>query len=388
LLTECRKVRTALRAELVDWIAGIPGELHAKLAGRGLTDPRAEAPVVATAAVWCRSYIHRRRTEVKPATAKELEYAQALLVKHIGDAVPLDRITADNARDWRAWLLSPALGQSEGTVRKHTRNAKSKFAAAVECGLIPSSPFRRLQSAVLAAKREYLGVAESERILDELPDVHWRTLWGLARYAGLPCASKTHRLTWADVDFDKGRLRVHSVKTERFEAHRERVVPMPPRLRELLLNPFSAAPAESAQVLTVGKTKSDRHARLRAAIQRARLAPVPRVLQVAHQSAETDWARTYPQHAASVWLGHSVAARVKHYLTVTDDLLDAAAGLPAVDLEATDHTRMAAHGRQTVARDSGEEHTEEAGKQAFSGKKPIEADGSRTRNHRIDSPVL
>ena len=78
------------------------------------------------------------------------------------------------------------------------------FNAAARRGIIANSPFRDLTSTSIAADREYLDVAASERVPDALPDVQWRILWRLARYAGLRCPSETHRITWADVDFDKG----------------------------------------------------------------------------------------------------------------------------------------------------------------------------------------
>ena len=43
-------------------------------------------------------------------------------------------------------------------------------------------------------------------------------------------------------------------------------------------------------------------------------------------SAETDFARTHPQHAVSKWIGHSMAVSERHDTQVTDDLIDAATG--------------------------------------------------------------
>ena len=60
----------------------------------------------------------------------------------------------------------------------------------------------------------------------------------------------------------------------------------------------------------------------------------------------------FPRHAVSKWVGHSVAVSVKHYLTVTDDLSNAAAGLDGEDLQATEQAtaRMETGGneRETV----------------------------------------
>ena len=61
-------------------------------------------------------------------------------------------------------------------------------------------------------------------------------------------------------------------------------------------------------------------------IKRAELDPISRPFQVFRQSCETEWSMTLPQHAVSVWLGHSETVSRKHYLLVPDELFDRAAG--------------------------------------------------------------
>ena len=84
-----------------------------------------------------------------------------------------------------------------------------------------------------------------------------------------------------------------------------------------------------------------------------------------------------------------MAVSLKHYLTVTDDLLDAAAGLPeGAAKSAAEGSRIDPQGAETVECDTdvvSTEKPENKGKTWFSRD---EADGSRTRNIRIDSPVL
>ena len=167
---------------------------------------------------------------------------------------------------------------------------------------------------------------------------------------------------------------------------------MTPRLREMLLYVFTVAPEGSERVLTVGAVRSHRHTVLRAAIRRAGLSPVPRVFQSARVSAETDWAAHFPQHAVSKWVGHSVRVSVEHYLCVTDDLFDAAAGL-----DSERPKKVTKKGTECSGTDGNEPETvgrrvwhlpKPLQNKGFSATKRIEADGSRTRNHRIDSPVL
>ena len=178
-------------------------------------------------------------------------------------------------------------------------------------------------------------------------------------------------------------------RPSRYANHRERIVPIVPRLRELLLDGFADAEEGAEQVLGITRTRIALHRVVGAAVKRAEVEPIARVFQTCRQSRETDWARTHPQHAVSAWLGHSVSVSIKHYLTVTDDLLDAAAGLgESAAKSAAECSGIGPQGAEPVASAKHLPHAVETGKQAFSGEKRIEADGSRTRNHRIDSPVL
>ena len=277
---------------------------------------------------------------MKPASIVELERTGELLREHFGDSTPIDAITVDGAHDWRVWLQGKTRTRAkrkgkgkarpftEATLRKFTRYAKVVFRAACKRKLIADNPFDGLTAGTIAAKRNrHITTEETESIIAALPDAQYRTLFGLARYAGLRCPSETHLLSWGDVDWERGRLHVRSPKTERYANHRERTVPIVPRLRELLLDGFADAEEGAETVLGITRTRIALHRVVGAAVKRAGIEPIARVFQTCRQSRETDWARTHPQHAVSAWLGHSVAVGVKHYLTVTDELLDAAAGL-------------------------------------------------------------
>ena len=137
-----------------------------------------------------------------------------------------------------------------------------------------------------------------------------------------------------EVDFDKGRKRVRSPKTERYADHVERIVPITPRLRELLLDAFGDAPDGQQGVLRISRNNLRRT--LNVATKRAGIDAIAKVFQTARQSCETDWTRDYPGHVAAAWLGHGEDVSRKHYLTVPDDILDAAAGMGG-ELQATEH---------------------------------------------------
>ena len=64
------------------------------------------------------------------------------------------------------------------------------------------------------------------------PNTDWRTIVALCRYGGLRCPSEVLTLKWADVDWEHGRFRVHSPKTEHHPGKEVREVPLFPELRE------------------------------------------------------------------------------------------------------------------------------------------------------------
>jgi len=69
---------------------------------------------------------------------------------------------------------------------------------------------------------------------------------------------------------------------------------------------------------------SNVHQGLEKIIKRAGLVPWDDLLQTLRRSAETDFAKRYPQHAVSRWIGHSMAVSEWHYLQVDGEILDAA----------------------------------------------------------------
>ena len=150
-------------------------------------------------------------------------------------------------------------------------------------------------------------------------------MFGLARFAGLRTPSETHRLTWADVDWERRRLSVYAPKTDT-----NRIVPITADLFPILQAAFDAAPEGTVNIVPLGSHRPNLHRGLEKFIKRAGLTPWDDLFQTLRRSAETDFARTHPQHAVSKWIGHSMAVSERHYLQVTDDLIDAAVNAPGL----------------------------------------------------------
>ena len=241
--------------------------------------------------------------------------------------------------------------------------------------------------------REYFVTREqATTVLDACPNIQWRALVGLARLAGLRVPSETRLLTWASVDWGRGRLTVRSPKTERYEGHDQRETPIVPKLAILLQDAFDAAEEGQERVITLSVNNLQRD--FQVIVRRAGLQRWPRPFQVCRQSLDTEWKMTYPDHAVDEWLGHSREVSGKHYLMVPDELFDQVAGL-AGDTSRKSAAKSAAvlpgtgsHGLATGQK--GEEpklpkKCVSRGLEAEKGNAPCRA---RTYDSRIKSPLL
>jgi integrase len=168
---------------------------------------------------------------------------------------------------------------------------------------------------------------EIEKIIAVCPNDEWRLLFGIARYAGLRIPSETQGLTWADVDFEKARLTVHSPKTERHEGHEQRVIPISPRLMQLLQQRFDSADEGEQRLITIRGQGAVRR-RVQALCEKAGVELWDRLWQTLRCSCEMSWAKSIPQYAVSQWIGHSITVSGKHYANmVPDDLYEMASGV-------------------------------------------------------------
>ena len=106
-------------------------------------------------------------------------------------------------------------------MRKHYGFAKHFFAQAIDHELIPANPFGKLVSAPVgnAARQYFVTRVETTKILATAPDAEWQLIIALSRYGGLRCPSEHLALTWADVDWERNRMTVHSSKTARHAGH-------------------------------------------------------------------------------------------------------------------------------------------------------------------------
>ena len=307
--------------ETTRWVATLDDIIHGRLAKAGLVPPRGSAKL----APFIDRYI-ADRCDVKRATATVYGHTRRNLVEHFGPDKPLREITDGAADGWRLYLIGQGL--ADNTVRRRCGIAKQFFRAAVRRKLIAHNPFADLKAAILAnAKRfYYVTQAEAEEVLEACPDAEWRLLFALSRYGGLRCPSEHLALRWADVDWDRGRILVHSPKTAHHPGGESRLVPLFPELRAPLLEVFEQAEPGTEYVITRYRdTNANLRTQLNRIIRRAGLKPWPKLFQNLRSTRETELAEQWPEHVVCAWMGNSRATARKHYLQVTDEHFEQAA---------------------------------------------------------------
>ena len=327
---------TAPDADLAGWLAAVPTVLYRRLVAVGLAAPRPEdEPVeVVTVAMLCTAF--KERAAVKPGTAAA--YGQTLdsLQAFYGAEKPITEITKASADLWRKAVATATEHEGKrkkrrttadgrlapATVAKRVHVAKQVFGKAVAWGWLEKNPFEALRAGSQAnpARAAYVAPETMEAILEACPGVQWRLVFALPRLAGLRCPSEVGGLTWGDVDTANGRLTVRSPKTEHHGGgHAVRLVPIVPRLREILQDAFdAAADGERLVVPMAGRPGANLRTTAEKIIGRASVATWPRLFQNLRASCETDWVQTFPAHVAARWLGHSPTIAAQHYLQVRD----------------------------------------------------------------------
>jgi integrase len=317
--------RCPLDNETAQWVNGLGDTLAHKLIAVGLIPERGKAKLQE----FVDGYIGQR-TDVKPRTRRNLTTAKKRLVTFFGADKNLRDITPGDADAFVLWLKER---YADGTAGRNVKQARQFFRAAVRRKLIPENPFEGVKapSEVNEARKFFVTRGVTERVLDACPDLQWRLIVALSRYASLRCPSEHFALRWTDVDWVRKRFWVSSPKTEHHEGHEGRWVPIFGELRPFLEEAFELAPEGAVYVIDQyrdpGKNLRTRMMRI---IKRAGLTPWPKLFHNLRASRETELAEKFPIHVVCKWVGHNARIAEKHYLTVRDEYFDMAAAARAL----------------------------------------------------------
>ena len=306
-------------SELAEWVRDLDAVLYDRLAAVGLLPRRqrkSEGAAPLTLGKFLDVYLSSKAGH-KPNTRRNYEQTRKYLVKYFGAGMPLADITAGHADEWRDHLFAKRLSQA--TVSREVKRARQFLRAAVRKRLLTENPFEGLPSPqqVNKQREHFVTRDDTTKLLEACPNTTWRLIVALSRYGGLRCPSEHLALTWQDGDWERGRLRVRSPKTEHHQDGEFRWVPLFPELRDALWEAHCLA-EEGATHVIAGQRDVNWRTQLERIIQRAGLKQWPRLFANLRASRATELAAEYPAHVAAAWLGHSTLVAQKHYWQVTD----------------------------------------------------------------------
>ena len=329
-LADCKALGDSPETKTRLWLDRLGDDMFDKLALARLVQARENLQLGA----WLEKYL--ASSKVKGSSLEKLKQTKLKLVEFFGKDRPLRNVNADQASDWRTWLGKTASKRTgrlltEATIKIHCGNAKQLFGDAARRKLIPESPFAHLAGGATPRDQDrHVTLPELEKILAVCPDAEWKLWFALPFFATVRVKSEMERLTWADVDFEKGRLHVVSPKTERFKGHERRTIPICPRLAELLQAQFDAAPVGTVNVLRRPRSGYTVE-KMNALILQAGVEPWSDLFVTLRASGERYWQSqgVDVQHAAKM-AGHSVATSQRHYVrSIPDEVQDRIAGKAA-----------------------------------------------------------
>lgn len=255
------------------------------------------------------------------------------LTRHFDHDPRIDRITHNDAADWRAALASGELSldnttrcdpPGETTVCKHVRSAKAIFNAAVARKLISENPFANLRGNAPEPESNWHEVTAHDmaKILDACPNDGYRALFALSRWCGLR-RDEARQLQWGDVLWDKNRVVVNArVKNPTTKWHK-RVCPIelhdhPTGLAKLLRSWFDNAPPGSPGPCH-GVDRHNLYLKVGRILDAAGVV-YEKPFHTGRKCWETDLAMRYPIHVVIAWLGNTLAVAERHYLRVPEEM--------------------------------------------------------------------
>jgi integrase len=319
----------AIDQDTAAWLGELDSVLYGRLEAVGLVPKRESEQDEArqkgiTLAGFIAQYI-AARPGMKPNTLKNYRQTERSLVDYFGTDRILAEITAGDCDEWKA--RQEAKGHAPATIGRNVKRARQYFRAAVRKNLIPENPMQDVKAPaqVNTARAFYVSREATEKIIAACPDAEWRLIVALARYGGLRTPSETFSLTWNDIDWERGRIRVPSPKTACHAGRESRMLPLFPELRPHLESVFDEAEPGTTYVITKHRIAS---ANLRTTLERictrAGVLLWERAFQNMRASRETELTQDNPLHVVTAWIGNSALIAARHYLQVTDADFDRA----------------------------------------------------------------
>jgi integrase len=316
--------------------------------------PRAN-PEKQTLDAFLKSWLKRRKTDLKSASFELYEGTAKRLLDFFGKDSSLHDITLERADDFILAQKNIAPGRegnklSDWTREQIKRHCKTFFGAAVQWGYLPANPFMGLRSKRLTTKRWCrVKPEEYHALLEVAPSLREKVAYALFYTAGLRLHEASN-LTWDCIDFQKGILLVTNreattdIPPFHIKDHEARRIPLPAHTIDLLTQWQTEAPESVPFVLLT----RERHERVKikwqtirkkglswknrysvnnvlrnfkSHVKRAGVKPVGKLtVHTPRKCAWQNWADYLPMNVVKELMGHSnISTTQEFYLAVDRD---------------------------------------------------------------------
>lgn len=327
-LITAHRTGTNIDPQIADWVGALSDEIHERLFKAGLVESRKLHKHYTLRDLINTSF---ESMSVKDSTMIRYKQSRRILFECFREDRPLEDISSRDADAYRTWLEGK--GYSQAKVSKEISIAKMFMRKAVRWEMLTKNPFEgvRAGSQVNRERLFYVDPEIAHKLIQSAPDADWRCIIALARFGGLRCPSEVLGVEWGDLNWAENRMLVRSPKTERHIGKAERVIPLFPELRAVLMDAYELAPAGSVYV--VGRYRDATQnlgTHFKRIINRAGIAPWPRLFNAMRASRVTELAAEYPSAVCTSWMGHTRAVAEAHYHMVRDEDFEKAASEPTL----------------------------------------------------------
>ena len=231
-------------------------------------------------------------------------------------AIATAGFTPSDAEAFRDALRTSSL--REATIRRTCGVARDVFSRAIESKVLTENPFSGLPVSIRdSPDRAHLVTAiEFAKLTAQCNDPELRAILALTRWGGIRIPSEALPLRWANVDWDRGQVTIHSPKMASHAGHDQRVIPLFPEL-QAALKALHADEGDDPSDFILRRHRGPKvnlRTQLGCLAERAgpQLWPKPFVNLRATRDAELR--RDYPAHIVRQWIGHSERIAQEHYL--------------------------------------------------------------------------
>lgn len=196
-------------------------------------------------------YMRTKRPSLRPAAIALYDYATKRLLAFFGPDKPIASIGPRDADLFFAAQSDKKTGKGKlsGWTRSQIlTNCRSIFKAAIRWKLITENPFGDIKKPKkILHKWHHLKPTEYLTLLEHAPDLRWKAFYALGYTAGLRFG-ELFSLTWSNVDFEKGVVRVENragtptMPAFRIKDCEARIIPIPEHTVKILLDWQTQAP--------------------------------------------------------------------------------------------------------------------------------------------------